>query len=416
MVTKRKRAYLNKGFDTSRLSDHISMTGCFFVYMENKAFYWGIFLPGKGKTFTNSLYQGIIKPQGKRFMDTKIVEIENAVLKSEIFKEAGKIIRAGGLVAFPTETVYGLGGDALNPASARRIYEAKGRPSDNPLIVHICRLEDMEVLTEKIPPSAYSLAEAFWPGPLTMILTKSERVPTETTGGLDTVAVRMPSDPVALELIREAGGFVAAPSANLSGRPSPTASQYVIEDLEGRIEMILAGEDSTIGLESTIVDITSDIPVILRPGFITEDMLRKVLGEVKTDPTLLDGSCKEPPKAPGMRYRHYAPRGQLTIIQGQQERVTERINQEVTKAAARGKKTGIICVDETLPFYRADSIKSVGRRRDEEVIARHLYRILREFDDEEVEVIFSEGFTQYGMGQAIMNRLLKAAGHRVEEA
>ena len=170
MVTKRKRAYLNKGFDTSRLSDHISMTGCFFVYMENKAFYWGIFLPGKGKTFTNSLYQGIIKPQGKRFMDTKIVEIENAVLKSEIFKEAGKIIRAGGLVAFPTETVYGLGADALNPEAVGKVYAAKGRPSDNPLIVHIAKKEDIYPLVEEVTPKAKALIDAFFPAPLTDIL------------------------------------------------------------------------------------------------------------------------------------------------------------------------------------------------------------------------------------------------------
>ncbi len=347
----------------------------------------------------------------EEIMETKIVKIEKE--NEAALKEAGRIIREGGLVAFPTETVYGLGGDALNPASARRIYEAKGRPSDNPLIVHICRLEDLEALTEEVPEAAFRLAEAFWPGPLTMILKKGEKVPRETTGGLDTVALRMPSDSIALELIREAGGFVAAPSANLSGRPSPTASKYVIEDLQGRIEMILAGEDSAIGLESTIVDMTSDTPVILRPGFITLDMLEKVLGAVETDPASLDEEGTKPPKAPGMRYRHYAPKGRLTIVQGEQERAVERMNQELEKAAAEGRKTGVICVEETRSFYQADSIKSVGRRRDEEAIARQLYRILREFDDEEVEVIFSESFIEYGMGQAIMNRLIKAAGHRI---
>lgn len=346
-------------------------------------------------------------------MDTKIVEIREENLKEDILIEAGEIIRAGGLVAFPTETVYGLGGDALNPKSSRRIYEAKGRPSDNPLIVHICRLKDLEFLAEDIPESAWRLAEAFWPGPLTVILRKSEKVPKETTGGLDTVAVRMPSDRIALELIRRAGGFIAAPSANLSGCPSPTTSKYVVQDMEGRIEMILAGEDSTIGLESTIVDLTSDIPVILRPGFVTQKMLEKVLGTVEMDPTLMDGNCKEAPRAPGMRYRHYAPKGQLTIIQGEPERVTEEINRRLRLAAAEGKKTGVICVEETREFYEANSVKSVGKRRDEESIARHLYRILREFDEEEAEVIFSEGFLEYGMGQAIMNRLLKAAGHQV---
>lgn len=346
-------------------------------------------------------------------MDTKIVEIREENLKEESLIEAGEIIRAGGLVAFPTETVYGLGGDALNPKSSRRIYEAKGRPSDNPLIVHICQLKDLEFLAEDIPESAWRLAEAFWPGPLTMILRKSERVPRETTGGLDTVAVRMPSDRIALELIRQAGGFIAAPSANLSGCPSPTASKYVVKDMRGKIEMILAGEDSIIGLESTIVDLTSDIPVILRPGFVTLNMLEKVLGTVEMDPTIMDRNCKEAPRAPGMRYRHYAPKGELTIIQGESERVAEEINRRLRLAAAEGKKTGVICVEETRELYEANCVKSVGKRGDEESIARHLYRILREFDEEEAEVIFSEGFFEYGMGQAIMNRLLKAAGHQV---
>lgn len=220
-------------------------------------------------------------------METKIVEIKKDNLNKEVLNEAGRILRSGGLVAFPTETVYGLGGDALNPESARKIYEAKGRPSDNPLIVHICETQALEALAEDIPEPARLLAERFWPGPLTMILKKTRRVPEETTGGLDTVAVRMPSDPIALELIRQAGGFVAAPSANRSGRPSPTCAKYVIEDMNGRIEMILAGEDSTIGLESTIIDLTSSVPMILRPGFITGEMLENLLGRVETDPNVL---------------------------------------------------------------------------------------------------------------------------------
>ena len=348
-------------------------------------------------------------------METKIVKIEQSSRNAAVLKEAGRIIKAGGLVAFPTETVYGLGGDALNKDAARKIYEAKGRPSDNPLIIHICDPDDLGRIAKDIPREAWQLAEAFWPGPLTMILPKADRVPPETTGGLDTVAVRMPSDPVALEFIRQAGGFVAAPSANLSGRPSPTSFCYVVEDMAGRIEMILAGEDSRIGLESTIVDLTADPYLILRPGYITADMLQKVLGRVETDPTLLDGSSREAPKAPGMRYRHYAPRGELTIVGGEEQRVAERIRREVDKARAAGKKTGIICAKESVSGYTADSVKCPGSRRDEEAIAKHLYRILREFDDEGVEVIFSEGFSRCGMGQAIMNRLLKAAGYRMIE-
>lgn len=350
-------------------------------------------------------------------MKTNIVYLGREPEANEAaLEQAGRVLKEGGLVAFPTETVYGLGGDALNPESARRIYEAKGRPSDNPLIVHICEWKDLEVLVSAIPKQAEQLAEAFWPGPLTLILEKSERVPLETTGGLSTVAVRMPSDSVALELIRKGGGFVAAPSANRSGRPSPTDPRYVIEDLEGRIEMILAGSDSTIGLESTILDLTSEKPLILRPGFITQDMLETVVGEVSMDPALLDADSKEPPKAPGMRYRHYAPKAELIIFKGNSGLVTKKIEEILQKAKTEGKKTGIICVEETLKDYHyADSIKCVGRREDEKMIAYRLYRILREFDDEEVDIICSEAFSDRGMGQAIMNRLIKAAGYRVIE-
>ncbi len=330
-------------------------------------------------------------------------------------ERAGKIVREGGLVAFPTETVYGLGGDALNPESSRKIYAAKGRPSDNPLIVHIYRWEDIFLITEKIPESAKKLAEAFWPGPLTMICRKSGKVPGETTGELDTVAVRMPGDKTALAFIKAAGGYIAAPSANTSGRPSPTLAKYVEEDLGGKIEMILDGGQACIGLESTIVDLTAETPVILRPGYITKEMLEKVIGPVETDKAVFSADSKEPPKAPGMKYKHYAPRAELTIIAGEEEKVVARINELVQKAAAEGKKAGIIGTDTTAGRYQAASVKSVGRRGHEETIARELYKSLREFDEEEVDVIYSEAFTDIGIGQAVMNRLLKAAGHRVEK-
>ena len=346
-------------------------------------------------------------------METKVITIDHNAMDLEVLQEAGKIIQSGGLVAFPTETVYGLGGDALNKESSRKIYEAKGRPSDNPLIVHICALEDLKPIVKEIPEDVYRLAEAFWPGPLTIIMKKSDLVPKETTGGLDTVAVRMPSHPVALKFIKYAGGYVAAPSANVSGRPSPTKAKYVIEDMTGRIEMILDGDGIDIGLESTIVDMTGEIPMILRPGYITRDMLEKVLGEVSVDKTILDVNCKEPPKAPGMRYRHYAPKGQLTIVEGEVTKTIETINELTKKAHEKGEKVGIIGTEETKDLYLGDSIKSVGKRRDEKSIARTLYTILREFDDEEVTVIYSESFSQGFMGQAIMNRLLKAAGHQI---
>ena len=346
-------------------------------------------------------------------METKVITIDHRAMDEKVLQEAGRIIQQGGLVAFPTETVYGLGGDALNKESSKKIYAAKGRPSDNPLIVHICCLKDLSPIVKEIPEAVERLAEAFWPGPLTIIMKKSEAVPKETTGGLDTVAVRMPSHPVALRFIEYAGGYVAAPSANVSGRPSPTKAKYVIEDMNGRIDMILDGDGIDIGLESTIIDMSGDMPMILRPGYITKEMLEKVLGDVAVDKTILDINCKEPPKAPGMRYRHYAPKAELTIVEGEVSETIQAINQLTQQAHNRGEKVGIIGTEETRGQYSGDSVKSVGKRRDEESIARTLYTILREFDDEDVSVIYSESFSECNMGQAIMNRLLKAAGHKI---
>lgn len=351
-------------------------------------------------------------------MKTVLIKIQGDGSDRDSIRAAGKIIREGGLVAFPTETVYGLGGDALNPGSSRKIYAAKGRPSDNPLIVHICRWEDIYKIADPVPEAAGRLAESFWPGPLTMILNKTEAVPGETTGGLNTVAVRFPSDRTAQAFIDAAGGFVAAPSANLSGRPSPTLARYVLEDMDGRIEMILDGGEVGIGLESTIVDLTGKEPMILRPGYITKEMLENVLERVDVDKTILDAGCRLRPRAPGMRYKHYAPKGSLTIVEGRPEAVMAAICEKSRRAAESGEKVGIIATDESAGRYRtdsrADSIKSVGSRADEDAVGRSLYRILREFDDEAVTVIYSESFSDSGFGQAIMNRLLKAAGHQVE--
>lgn len=346
-------------------------------------------------------------------MDTRWEKISKEHTDKNIIKEAGDIIKNGGLVAFPTETVYGLGGDALNPESSRKIYEAKGRPSDNPLIVHIADLKDLYKIVSYIPESALILARHFWPGPLTMIFSKSDAVPYETTGGLDTVAVRFPSDKTAQELIKAAGGFVAAPSANASGRPSPTSAKHVYEDLQGRIEMLLDGGSCEIGLESTIVDMTEEIPVILRPGYITEEMLEEVLHRVEVDRTILSNLSKAAPKAPGMKYRHYAPKGELVIVSGESPGVTAYVNERIKEGVSAGRRVGIIATDETIGLYDDCLKKSVGRREDEAAVARRLYEILREFDEEGAEEIYSEAFDYGGMGQAIMNRLLKAAGHHV---
>lgn len=325
-------------------------------------------------------------------------------------EKAGKIIREGGLVAFPTETVYGLGADALQSEAAAKIYRAKGRPSDNPLIIHIAELQDLDHIIRNIPDVTYNLAAKFWPGPLTMIFQKADCVPNATTGGLDTVAVRMPAHNVALELIRQGGGYIAAPSANTSGRPSPTQASHVREDLDGRIDMILDGGTVGIGLESTIVDLSSKVPVILRPGAITKPMLETVLGEVILDKGLTDTDSKVKPKAPGMKYKHYAPKAQLIIIDGN----TENVIKEIKRLAKnyQPEKIGIICTEETKNEYSYGLIKSIGSRMHEESIAKNLYAILREFDQTGVEVIYSEAFETPKMGQAIMNRLLKAAGHQ----
>ena len=246
-------------------------------------------------------------------MKTKVIKIKDKTRPEDgELLEAAEILRSGGLVAFPTETVYGLGANALDEAAAKKIYAAKGRPSDNPLIAHISSMEELPALVREIPEAGRKLAEKYWPGPLTMIFPKKDVVPYGTTGGLDTVAVRMPSDPVANRLIKLAGIPVAAPSANTSGRPSPTRAEHVIEDMDGKIEMILDGGQVGIGVESTIVDVSGPVPTLLRPGAVTLEMLRETLGQVEVDPAILGpvkGDVK--PKAPGMKYRHYAPKADM---------------------------------------------------------------------------------------------------------
>lgn len=346
-------------------------------------------------------------------METMIKKINPEQIDQAIMQEAGEILKQGGLVAFPTETVYGLGANALDEEAAKKTYAAKGRPSDNPLIVHIARMEDLEKIVKNIPEAGYKVAEKYWPGPLTMIFDKKEIVPYSTTGGLDTVAVRMPSDPIAQALILAGGGYVSAPSANTSGRPSPTAAKHVAEDMAGKIEMIIDGGDVMIGVESTILDLTVDPPMILRPGAITKEMLEEVTGQIQVDKTILDQNSKEAPKAPGMKYRHYAPKAQLQVVEGELQQVVDYINLEVQKLEAEGKRVGIIGTVESISRYTGGIVKCIGSRADEKTIASHLYGILRDFDEENVDAIFSESFEDDGLGNAIMNRLLKAAGHQV---
>ena len=345
-------------------------------------------------------------------METKVFVARDNYIKDEELKEASAVIRSGGLVAFPTETVYGLGGDATNPEASRKIYAAKGRPSDNPLIVHIADFSQLRNIVAEVPQEAEKLAEAFWPGPLTMILRKNEVIPYETTGGLDTVAIRMPSHPVARAFLQDSGCMIAAPSANTSGRPSPTTAQHVWGDLHGKIEILLDGGPVGIGIESTIVDLSEERPMILRPGFITQEMLSAVLGDVGMDPGLASENSKQPPKAPGMRYRHYAPKADLTLVEGTMEEVISKINALTREAQAMGKSGGVLATEENKDCYVADHVIVIGQRQDEAEIARHLFDVLRQFDDLQVDLIYSESFVATGVGQAIMNRLLKAAGHK----
>lgn len=385
-------------------------------------------------------------------METKRIIIEDRNhIKDEELKEAAGILRSGGLVAFPTETVYGLGGNALDEDAARKIYAAKGRPSDNPLIAHVSCVEEVEPLVKEIPEAGRKLMEAFWPGPLTMIFPKSEKVPYGTTGGLDTVAIRMPDDPVANRLIALAGVPVAAPSANTSGRPSPTTADHVWQDMNGRIDMIIDGGPVGIGVESTIVDVSSAVPAVLRPGAITMEMLEEVLGEVSVDPAILGPlSADVRPKAPGMKYKHYAPKADLTLVEPGTGTERESGAEQVTGAEQKtgadwntgaapetgldetqlqamirkvrelsrekieaGYKVGVICTDESRDCYTDGEVRSIGARKSQASVAHNLYALLREFDDLGVDYIFSESFPKDHLGQAIMNRLSKAAGYKI---
>ncbi len=333
-----------------------------------------------------------------------------------MYEEASRILKNGGLVAFPTETVYGLGGDALNPDASHKIYAAKGRPSDNPLIVHIADTAGVYELAKEVNDDTKKLMEAFWPGPLTIILNKKDIVPHTTTGGLDTVAIRMPSHPSAMRLIKESGVFIAAPSANLSGRPSPTTAQHVQQDMDGRIDMIIDGGAVGIGIESTIVDMTGDRPTILRPGYITPDMIKDIVGDVTIDPAITGMNNALRPKAPGMKYTHYAPKGKLTIVEGSREDVAAKIRSLVAEKKAEGYKTAVLCDTDNVKLYDdgvCENVFDAGTKRNEITVSAGLYSLLRTCDDIGAQYMYSESFEEGDMGYAIMNRLIKAAGHRI---
>lgn len=336
---------------------------------------------------------------------------------AEVIRTAAKILQEGGLVAFPTETVYGLGGNGLDGAACEKIYIAKGRPSDNPLILHISEFEELNAIVREISPAAQKLMDAFWPGPLTMVFPKADIVPLKATGGLDTVAVRFPSHPVARAIIKAAGLPIAAPSANSSGKPSPTRASHVEFDLNGKIDMIVDGGAAEWGLESTIVDVSGDVPMILRPGAVTKEMMEEVVGRVEIDPAILTKPAADlKPKAPGMKYTHYSPKAEVVLVKGERQAVADEINRLAALDMSNGKKTGVMATEETKDLYHADIILSLGSRDRPEQIGANLFKLLRKFDFLGAEKVYSEVFSEEGEGMAIMNRLNKAAGYQMIEA
>lgn len=346
-------------------------------------------------------------------MKTKIAIIKDLDKDIEYINEAAQVIKNGGNVVFPTETVYGLGGDGLNEKAVKKIFEAKGRPQDNPLILHVAS-KDLTDLVEEVPEVTQKLIDKFWPGPLTVILNKKDIVPDVTSASLKSVGIRMPSNKIAQKLIELSGTTIAAPSANISGRPSPTDVERCIEDLSGRVEYILGGDKCEVGVESTIVDCTVNPPIVLRPGGITLEMLKEVDDRITLDKGLMSkpkGDFK--PKAPGMKYRHYAPKAKVTIISGNSEKVVEKINEMVENYIGEGKKVGILASEENSSKYKNAKVLILGSRNKLADVAHNLFEYLRTFDDFGVDVILSESYEEKGVGIAVMNRLKKAAGYDI---
>ncbi|WP_027623665.1 L-threonylcarbamoyladenylate synthase [Clostridium lundense] len=350
-------------------------------------------------------------------MNTKVVKMDEHNLDKGSLIECGKILREGGLVVFPTETVYGLGANALNAEAVKKIFEAKGRPQDNPLIVHVCDIESIKPLVKEIPEIACKLMGKFWPGPMTIILPKSDLIPEETSAGLDSVGIRMPSNLIARELIRVSEVPIAAPSANISGRPSPTDLERCMEDLMGKVDYIIGGEKCDVGVESTVIDCTIYPPCVLRPGGITLEMFREVDDKIYIDPAIMKKPDKDfKPKAPGMKYRHYAPKAPVKIVQGELNKTVEKINEIIKECVSENKIVGVMATDETANYYKNAVIISLGSRKNLNTIAQNLFGTLRSFDDKKVDIILSESFEEEGIGIAIMNRLKKSAGFDIIKA
>jgi len=347
-------------------------------------------------------------------MQTKYIVFTSE--NSPEFIEAAKALREGRLVAFPTETVYGLGANALDSDAVRSIYTAKGRPSDNPLIVHIADLEMLKPLVTGIKPDALKLISAYWPGPLTIILKKTGIVPDVTTGGLDTVAVRMPDNFIALELIKRAGVPVAAPSANRSGKPSPTMAKHVLEDLNGRISYIIDGGPCKVGVESTVVDMTDEPAVILRPGGITPEMIERVIGRVELDKSILERKAVERPRAPGMKYRHYAPKAEVFVVSGNCDDVAGWLKNAISEDEKSGIKSVILAAGEHIQEYGLNNAVSYGSINNASEVASNIFRLFRECDRMGADKIYVEAIPKEGIGLAVMNRIEKAAGGKVIQA
>ncbi len=344
-------------------------------------------------------------------MNTKIEMLDERNLNESIIEEAAQAIKNGGLVVFPTETVYGLGANALDPSAVKKIFQAKGRPQDNPLIVHIADFDKIECLVNEIPDIAKKLMEKFWPGPMTLILPKSKIIPEITSASLPCVGIRMPSNVIAREFIRKCDLPIAAPSANISGKPSPTDVERCIEDMNGKVDYIIGGEMCDIGVESTVIDCTVNPVCILRPGGITLEMIREIDKEAYIDPAIMKKPDKDfKPKSPGMKYRHYAPKAPVKVIEGDLQKTIAKINKIVQNYIDENKVVGIMATDETKNYYGKGIVISLGSREDMISISRNLFETLRSFDDKNVDVIISEAFEETGVGVAVMNRLKKAAG------
>ena len=348
---------------------------------------------------------------------TILAAVDEKMPQKEIIEQAGQILKQGGLVAFPTETVYGLGANGLDAAACKKIYQAKGRPSDNPLILHIAKKQSLYDIVKEVSPNAEKLMEAFWPGPLTMVFQKKDCVPYEITGGLETVAVRFPSHAVACGGIEAAGVPIAAPSANVSGKPSPTRASHVIFDLNGKVDMILDGGSAEVGLESTIIDVSQSIPVLLRPGAVTKEMIEQVVGNIDVDPAIFSKPDETiAPKAPGMKYTHYAPKAEVILVQGEDLSAVQMKIKELVKEDLRlGKEVGILATDQTKNAYGEGIVLSLGSRENPLQIGANLFKHLRKFDFLGIEVVYAETVPETGEGMAIMNRLKKAAGYKIIE-